>query len=138
MDAPGKYLFDTLIATGKKYGQNEHAEKYYNDMKGKILLEDSLQKLLTIKERLRQLNKKENIMLSHLANASVEIAPYLGKPGEHGGAEFMGEWYKRNIRMYSNIIRQLEESDKNILIIVGAGHARIIQHFLDRFKFCLC
>jgi hypothetical protein len=55
----------------------------------------------------------------------------VGEVGDYAGAEFMGEWYKRNIRMYSNIVKQTAKDDRAILIIVGAGHARIIRHFFE-------
>lgn len=131
MDAPGRYRMDTVISTAKKNGQYEPYEKMFLEWRDKILLQDSLQKLLTIKQRLREVNKKENIMNSHMGNAGVTFAPYVGKVGDYAGAEFMSEWYKRNIRMYSNIVRHTAATDNAILIIVGAGHARIIQHFFE-------
>ncbi len=131
MDAPGKYRMDTVISTAKAFGQYENLERIYNKENEEVLSKDSLQKLLTVKGRLRQVNKKENIMASHYLNAGVTTAPYVGKVGDYAGAEFMAEWYKRNIRMYSNIIRQISTQDDAILVIVGAGHARIIQHFFE-------
>ena len=131
MDAPGLYRMDTVISTAKKYGQYEPIEKEYIKWRDAILIQDSLQKLLTIKQRLREVNKKENIMNSHMGNAAVTVAPYVGKPGDYAGALFMGEWYKRNIRMYSNIVRIAQPPDDAILIIVGSGHARIIRHFFE-------
>ena len=131
MDAPGVYLFDTVMKTAKKYGQDENLNQYFSKMREKALRDDSLQKLLTIKARLRIVNKKENIMETYRGNAGVNSAAYIGQVGDYAAAEFMGEWYKRNIRMYSNIVRSLSTTDTAILIIVGAGHARIIEHCFE-------
>jgi hypothetical protein len=66
-----------------------------------------------------------------LAINDVFAAPMLGKPGEYGGAEFLGEWYKRNIRMYSNVLRITEPGDKRIFVLVGASHKSIMKHFFE-------
>ena len=131
MDAPGLYRYDTVRATARKSGQINAINSYFNEWRRKALIEDSLQRLMTIKERLRAVNDPKNIFMSHEINAGVLTAPYVGQVGDYAGAEFMGEWYKRNIRMYSNIVRQVGKADNSILIIVGAGHARILQHFFE-------
>jgi hypothetical protein len=131
MDAPGDYLFDTVMKTAKKMGQDKAIDSFYNHWASNALKEDSLQRLLTVKERLKIINQESGIMSYHSINAGVPVAPYVGKVGEYAGAEFMGEWYKRNIRMYSNIVRQVYATDNAILVIVGAGHARIIRHFFE-------
>ncbi|HTK81739.1 MAG TPA: DUF5694 domain-containing protein [Bacteroidota bacterium] len=131
MDAPGDYLYDTLVATAKKYGQNGWFSAYGDSITKMIVQEDSAVQPLSIMERLHQLNTHERIMQSHSLNAGVTTAPYLGEPGEYAGAEFMGEWYKRNIRMYSNVVRLTSVQDEKLLIIVGAGHARILRHLFE-------
>lgn len=131
MDAPGQYLFDTVRTTARKSGQINAINSYFNEWRKKALIEDSLQRLMTVKDRIRVVNDPKFIFISHELNAGVLTAPYVGQVGDYAGAEFMGEWYKRNIRMYSNIVRQVEKADSSILIIVGAGHARILQHFFE-------
>ena len=131
MDAPGLYRFDTVRTTARKSGQIKAIDSYFNEWRNKALIQDSLQRLMTVKERLRVVNNPKNIFISHELNAGVLTAPYVGQVGDYAGAEFMGEWYKRNIRMYSNIVRQIDKADNSILIIVGAGHARILQHFFE-------
>jgi hypothetical protein len=131
MDAEGAYLYDTVARTAKKFGQYEQLADFYNREHAQTLKDDSIGKTMTLKNYLAYINQSNKILTSHWMNAGITTAAYIGEPGEYAGAEFIGEWYKRNVRMFSNIVRRSEKSDKAILIIVGAGHARIIQHFFE-------
>lgn len=47
-----------------------------------------------------------------------------GSNGEsYVGADVLTNWYQRNFRIFSNIVRSLEASDTRVLIIFGQGHA---------------
>jgi hypothetical protein len=46
------------------------------------------------------------------------------------GADLVAAWYKRNLIMYANIQNQVTASDKNIVIILGAGHAAMMEEFI--------
>jgi len=52
----------------------------------------------------------------------------IGVDQHNIGAELVGKWYTRNIKIFSNIIRSIEENDERILVIFGQGHIRPIQH----------
>jgi len=53
------------------------------------------------------------------------------------GPDLVAAWYKRNLIMYANIQNQVSNADKNIVIIVGAGHAAMMEDFIkndERFR----
>jgi hypothetical protein len=54
--------------------------------------------------------------------------------GKFPGADMVGDWYKRNLRIFSNIRRQTEPGDR-VLVIFGSGHGyflnQSIQESLD-------
>lgn len=37
-------------------------------------------------------------------------------------------WYDRNVRMVHHCWRALEKGDKRLLLVVGAGHVRVLEH----------
>eukprot|EP01133_Synstelium_polycarpum_P018577 gene18577-22229_t len=61
----------------------------------------------------------------------------LGLDENYFGANLVSDWYKRNLIMYANIQSQLDQNTKNIVILVGTGHAAIIKDFIkndERFN----
>ncbi len=55
----------------------------------------------------------------------------LGVDRFHVGSELTGEWYKRNIRIYGNLMRELDRQEDRALVIFGQGHIRILQHMVE-------
>ena len=47
------------------------------------------------------------------------------------GAELLADWYKRNIKIYANVLTQLDYKEKRILIIYGNGHSSILRHLFE-------
>ncbi|WP_235964386.1 DUF5694 domain-containing protein [Pedobacter gandavensis] len=93
-------------------------ETFMNDCLGKNSLEEVL-KCLNSAEQYR-LNK--GLYISFLNK--------LNKDPDFFGSELVSSWYKRNLIMYGNIQNQVTSSDKNIVIILGAGHAAIMEEFI--------
>lgn len=129
MDAPGKWLYDTLVYSANKNNQQDILDSYLKEMAASSKEFDSLNAQRSIIQNFIALNS-ENKSESWKGNF-VLLAPYIGNPGEYEGSEFLGEWYKRNIRMYSNIIRTVDANDERILVIVGNGHKPIINQMFE-------
>ena len=54
----------------------------------------------------------------------------LNKETDFFGSDLVSLWYKRNLIMYANIQNQIDDNDTNIVIIVGAGHAAMMEEFI--------
>ncbi len=50
---------------------------------------------------------------------------------EYPGVDLLADWYKRNLKIFSNIARITESKNDRILIIIGAGHAKLLQQFIE-------
>lgn len=62
---------------------------------------------------------------------------YVGFPEHHIGADAVGEWYKRNLRMYANIWRAAESDTDRIFAMFGQAHIWTMRQFFrenPRFK----
>lgn len=129
IDADGLFLYDTLNYAAGKSGSTAWFEAYMDSVVQLVLEEDSLHMHQRITEALRQMNSEEGSRLS-LAVNGVFAAARLGPLGDDAGAEFIGQWYLRNIRMYANICRSTRDSDQRVLVIVGNGHRPIIEQML--------
>jgi hypothetical protein len=58
---------------------------------------------------------------------SIKYAQY----DQYAGADLLTSWYKRNLRMLTNIHRSLDDDDKRALLLVGSGHNKILWDFID-------
>jgi Family of unknown function (DUF5694) len=48
--------------------------------------------------------------------------PPFGEPGDWAGADLVAEWVRRNLRIYTNVVRLADSPNERILVIFGAGH----------------
>ncbi|WP_316820572.1 DUF5694 domain-containing protein [Pedobacter gandavensis] len=67
----------------------------------------------------------------------ISFANTIGLNENYLGSNLVADWYKRNLIMYANIQSQLAEETKNIVILVGTGHAAIMKDFIkndDKFN----
>ncbi len=52
----------------------------------------------------------------------------IGDGQDYPGADLAADYYKRNMRIYTNVLRQIDfEHDKAILIYIGSGHVSFLK-----------
>lgn len=97
---------------------------------------EELMRTGTVTDVLRHLNSEAYMRADHagylemmLPNEGVAI---------YGRADLVTNWYKRNLRMFTNLNRVTEFPADRILLIVGSGHLKILSDLaLDSPQFCL-
>lgn len=70
-------------------------------------------------------------------NVYIQLFNRLNKSPDFYGSDLVSGWYRRNLIMYSYIQNAVSDKDDNIVIIVGQGHAAMIEEFIkldDRFN----
>ena len=56
----------------------------------------------------------------------------IGQGQEYPGADLASEFYQRNMRIYANILRQIDVAhDKAILIYIGSGHVSFLKEIFS-------
>jgi hypothetical protein len=56
----------------------------------------------------------------------------IGDGQEYPGADLASDFYKRNMRIYANILRQIDVAhDKAILVYVGSGHVSFLKEIFS-------
>jgi hypothetical protein len=55
----------------------------------------------------------------------------LGTSENPAGAEVIGGWYERNLKIYANIARAITGQNERILVIYGSGHLPQLARFFD-------
>lgn len=125
-DSPMGMDFGKMMAFAQETGNTEFLE-YMAHMQTfiKETIMDPLSRQ-TILESMRLMNDP--------ANMQMGTSPYLrmarlGKDDQYVGADVVGQWYLRNIRMYANLWRFVKPGDR-VLVIVGSGHAPILRQLV--------
>jgi hypothetical protein len=84
----------------------------------------------TVKENLIYLNRPEEL-LNHNHLMYNYIFPRVGAADNYIGAELVGEWYKRNLKIYANILKNVTPDDKRLLVVYGSGHIYILKQLFN-------
>jgi hypothetical protein len=105
------FIKDKIAAIGQEF----------NDM----LLKSSVQQLLVW----------ENTEAMNAANVGFYFN--LLKAGDlknHVGSYLTSEWYRRNLIIYEQMLKQLDGNEKRIFVLFGQGHTAMIRQFVQYNK----
>lgn len=90
----------------------------------------------TVAEYLVYLNSPGRAVLNHRWDVLSNLAPGRGT-AMYETADYATNWYKRNLRIYTNLV-DIAGPGERILLIIGAGHSHLLgQLAADDPRFCL-
>ncbi|SHH17025.1 hypothetical protein SAMN05444372_11921 [Flavobacterium micromati] len=123
-------MHDSLMAaTAKENNQLYVLQDLGTEGNAMINDYDNQLKKGTITEVLKYINKPEE--LKRNLSIYLKFLTKIGAGQNFAGAEYVSEWYLRNLAIFSNIINQIEPSDKYVILIFGQGHIPILKHLLQ-------
>lgn len=123
-------MSDSLMtATAKENNQLYLLKDLGSVANGMLNDYDNKLKKGTITEVLKHINRPEE--LKRNLSLYLKFIAKIGAGKNFAGAEAISDWYLRNLAIYSNIINQVEPSDKYVVLIFGQGHIPILKHFLE-------
>lgn len=80
---------------------------------------------------LKQENDEQNLKKS-LGNYLIGMFKYESEARDFAGVDFeTGRWFSRNLKIFRNIQRLNPTPTDRILVIYGAGHLNLLNHFFD-------
>lgn len=82
----------------------------------------------TMSEWLKQLNHPELLAAAH--KVYFEIA-MIGHGDDLIGANWVGTWYARNLKIFSRLAKITENPTDRVLVIYGQGHAYLLRQFAN-------
>lgn len=60
----------------------------------------------------------------------------IGADEHYPGVDLLRDWYHRNLMIFANILRLLDQPTSRLLVVIGAGHAPLLQQFLGGLGTC--
>lgn len=122
-EPPGKDEDYDWVAYGQAHGQQAQVSALL-DPKGVIgIVPLGTQ---TIGKWLLQLNQPEMLAASH-RNYFDWAA--IGDADQQPGANWVGQWYARNLRIFTNLVRATSGPQDRMLVVYGSGHAYLLRQF---------
>jgi len=127
IDWQGNFDYDKVLASAKQNKQETVTDAIA--AWGKEITAKANERLKTaaVTEILREMNDEKTVARMH--------QPYLtfarvGAGTDFAGANLTSDWYERNLKIYANITRLADNPNERILVVIGAGHLRTLQHFI--------
>ena len=74
------------------------------------------------------LNSPEMIAYNHYSNDNY-LALALGENENYVGAEYVDLWYNRNLKIFTNIMRNASLEDNRYVLLIGAAHVKVLRDF---------
>jgi len=89
--------------------------------------EDELLRHSTVTQYLLHLNSASEVQKNHEEYMTMLLPS--DDPAIYRKADLVANWYKRNLRIFANINRITEPGRDRVLVIIGAGHLKLLREF---------
>jgi hypothetical protein len=84
-------------------------------------------RVFTVGQKLAIANSDEDLRLAHWRELKSIDA---GDPVDGPGPNLVAAWYERNLRMFARLRACPRSNEERLLVIVGAGHAKLLRDFV--------
>ena len=115
-----------FLTFAKEHGQQALLEAVFAEGERWKAREKAILEKGTVMDLLRHLNQPRVLRRTH--RVSFTIAR-IGEGGRYSGANWLQAWYGRNLKIFVNLTRLAASPEERILLVIGAGHAYLLEQF---------
>jgi len=128
VDADGEFPFPRVQDYASAHGREQEFDEFLADLRSIVRATDEYLGSHTVLETLRYMNSDDYVAQSMASD--YRIARF-GEPWNWAGPDLVSDWFRRNMRIYSNILQLIESPDERVLVVFGAGHLGWLRHDFD-------
>jgi hypothetical protein len=125
VDADGEFPYQRFMNYAKSSGRAKEVEALMNEIGVMVKAQNDYLTSHTVLETLVYMNADSKVAQD--VGFYYRQAHY-GEPGDWAGADLVSDWFRRNMRIYSNILGLVDSPNERVLVIYGAGHLGWLQH----------
>jgi len=119
VDADGDFPYQRLVNYAKGSGHSKEFDAIGTEWGDIVKAENAYLPNHTVLEMLLYMNSDERV--------ARDVGFYyrwgqIGEPGDWAGADLVSDWFRRNMRIYSNVMQLVDSPNERVLVIFGAGH----------------
>jgi hypothetical protein len=125
VDADGEFPFPRLVDYAKARGRTKEFDALMGEIGDRVKATNAYLASHTVLETLLYMNSDDRV--------AEDVGFYyrqahLGEPWDWAGADLVSDWFRRNMRIYSNVVRLADAPNERVLVIFGAGHLGWLRH----------
>jgi hypothetical protein len=125
VDADGDFPYQRIVNYAKASGRSKELDAMNDEMGGAVKAENAYLASHTILETMLYMNADDRFAENL---GWYYRAAHFGEPGDWAGADLVADWFRRNMRIFSNVVRLADSPNERVLVIFGAGHLGWLQH----------
>lgn len=119
VDADGEFPWPRVVNYAKASGRSKELDVIKDEVGAMVKAQGEYLASHTVLETLLYMNAD--------AKVTQDVGYYyreahFGEPGDWAGPDLVSDWFRRNMRIYSNVVKLVESPNERILVIYGAGH----------------
>ena len=119
VDVDGEFPWPHLVNFAKASGSSKELDALMAEVGEMVKAQNTYLASHTVLETLLYMNADDKV--------AQDVGFYyreaqLGEPGDWAGADLVADWFRRNVRIYSNVMRLMDSPNERVLVIYGAGH----------------
>jgi hypothetical protein len=119
VDVDGEFPFPRLVKYTQATGRSTELEALQEETGRRVEAQNRYLASHTVLETLLEINADDRV--AEALGSYFQLAEF-GEPWDWAGADLVSDWFRRNLRIYSNVVRLIDSSDERVLVIYGAGH----------------
>jgi hypothetical protein len=123
IDADGDFPFLPLQDYAKAHGREKELESLMAQSGKTVQDENEFLKLHSVLEMLLRMNSRDAVRRDL---AGYAMLAHFGEEYNYAGANLLTEWYRRNMRIHTHLVKVVEPGDR-VLVVFGAGHLGLLR-----------
>ena len=125
VDVDGEFPFQRIVDYAKASGRSKELDAMMGEVGDMVKKQNAYLVSHTVLETLLYMNSDDKV--------TEDVGFYyreaqFGEPGDWAGADLLSDWFRRNMRIYSNVLQLADSPNERVLVIFGAGHLGWLQH----------
>ncbi|HUS08961.1 MAG TPA: DUF5694 domain-containing protein [Pyrinomonadaceae bacterium] len=125
VDADGEFPYQRFMNYAKASGRTKELEALTSEIGGMVKAQGEYLVSHTVLETLLYMNADSKVAD---AVGFYYRQAHFGEPGDWAGPDLVSDWFRRNMRIYSNIVQLVDSPNERVLVIYGAGHLGWLRH----------
>jgi hypothetical protein len=124
VDADGEFPYQHVVNYAKASGHSKEFDAMMADWGDKFKAENAYLTSHTILETLLYMNSDDKVIEDVVF---YYRQAHFGERWDWAGADLVSDWFRRNMRIYSNVVQLADSPNERVLVIFGAGHLGWLQ-----------